>query len=88
MYNTVTASISLSFAMFLGIVAYHVHLQVRKTKYYVSILQVTESLWHRWTQTVPSHPKVVDSVETSNRPPVTTTTIELSERLLESADKL
>lgn len=84
-YNTVTASISLSFAMFIGIVAYHIHLQARKTKYYASIL---ESMWQRYTQTVPSHPKVVDSVETRHKPPITTTTIELSQRLLESPDEL
>ena len=82
-HNTVTASISLSFAMFVGIVAYHIHLQARKTKCYASIL---ESMWQRCTQTVPSNPKVEGSVETSNKPPVTTTTIELSQRLLESPD--
>ena len=82
-HNIVTASISLSFVMFLGILAYHVHLRIRKMKYYTVFL---ERKWQRQRQTATCDPEGFDSTNVNTKPLITTTTIELGERLLESTD--
>ena len=77
--RTLTASISISFIMFLGIIAYHACLQIRKTKCFLYIKQV----FHLKETRHLKESQLVDSTDVTKTPP-TSTTVELREQLLES----
>ena len=81
--RSVSASISMSFIMFVCILAYHAYLQVKKTRFYMPIRQ---QLFSRWQSSHgPNIPLAADynprAVKTK---PPTTTTVELREPLLDN----
>ena len=82
-HKAIMVSISVSFIMFLGILAHHTYLQIKKTKYYPAFEHLLlKRRWQRQHQTVQTDPNHLNSVVLNNKLP-TTTTIELSEKLLE-----
>ena len=85
-HNTITASISMSFIMFFCILAYHTYLKIKKSKYYPTL----EHLFLRWrwqsqNQAVPSDSNTLNNAGLINQNLPTRSTVELSEKLLESS---
>ena len=82
--DSITASISICFIIFFGILAYHAHLQIKKTSFYAPI----HSFYSRWQNRMPhilqkitdNHSEEVLMLSDTNMP-------QLRETLLDSGEK-
>ena len=83
--NGITVSISVSFFIFFGILAYHVYLQIRKLKYYKAFVQFLARKRNEATL----HTQLVEERTTrkNNTAPNKTAMAELREALLESGER-